>query len=131
MDIANGNTINSVDLRCFESIEPDKKLNKKSRFNILEVTQYKTSTVRLRLPIMISEKLAENDRLDVLINKPGTIIAIRKNENGFVPHVCRSTYSIFSSRLNAVLSSKKVSLPASFETVYEERNDCWICREKK
>jgi hypothetical protein len=124
----NGQVIKTVDLREFDTIPVDVD-NDGSGYDILLITPNSKFTARVRLALMVSSSLQENDKVEVRINKLGNAFVILKSESGFELKERGAFKVIFSRMIRDKLNAKNIQLPAQYQVTPDERIGGWVCRK--
>lgn len=118
--------VEAVDLTNFEKVSPEG-----GAYDTLEITVYKKS-VKIKLPKIVTENLADDQLLDIRINKPGNIIVLLPATGaGFKLTILKHTASIYSARLARMLEAREVMLPARYYVVADAKIDGWVCRKEE
>lgn len=114
--------------------------NAGSVYDTLEITLYRESSARLKLPKLISDSIDVKKGIDIRINHTGDIIVLLPVESdGHMVMARKNTCTIFSVRLASKLREKGITLPAYYivsvdETIKPDKDSKpvagWVCRRK-
>jgi len=113
-----------VNLQYFEKLHPPVALAPEAML----IQPYQKSC-RIRLAQIMLDGLTA-DRMDIRINKQGTILVMIPCTSGFSIIRRKLTAQICSHELAAAFREKGVMLPARYVVTADDRLGGWICRKE-
>jgi hypothetical protein len=132
-----GQVKSSVLLSEFESVPASG-----GAYDTLEITLYRGTSARLKLPTIITEQLDKGKHIDICINHTGDIILLMPHDDGHNVSTDKAfkPSAVFSQRLARKLQDKGISLPVKYrvstdENILRDKEPGnvitgWVCRKE-